>query len=163
MSLSLYEINSMIASFQYEFDEETGELLNADELDELELAKEEKIENLCLYIKSLRAEAKAIKEEEGNLAERRKAKENKADKLEEYVGATLSGNKFETPRVKVQWRKTESVEIPDDALVPDELCENTIIRKPNKKIVKARLKKYEDEGVEVPWARIVRKNSMSIK
>ena len=48
---TLYEINEKLLNFEFEIDEETGEILNAGELDNLELARDEKIENLCLYIK----------------------------------------------------------------------------------------------------------------
>lgn len=163
MALSLYEINEKILNFRYEIDEETGEILNIDELDELNMAFDEKIENLCLYAKSLRAEASAIKDEEKNLKERREAKEHKADNIEDYISRNLQGKKFETARVKVSWRKSESVEILNEDAVPERLLDIQVVRKPMKSEIKKELKRAEAEGREVPWARLNVNNNMSLK
>ena len=163
MALSLYEINEKILNFRYEIDEETGEILNIDELDKLNMAFDEKIENLCLYAKSLRAEASAIKDEEKNLKERREAKERKADNIEDYISRNLQGKKFETARVKVSWRKSESVEILNEDAVPERLLDIQVVRKPMKSEIKKELKRAEAEGREVPWARLNVNNNMSLK
>ena len=163
MALSLYEINEKILNFRYEIDEETGEILNIDELDELNMAFDEKIENLCLYAKSLRAEASAIKDEENNLKERREAKERKADNIEDYISRNLQGKKFETPRVKVSWRRSESVEILNEDAVPERFMDISVVRKPMKSEIKKELKRAEAEGREVPWARLNVNNNMSLK
>ena len=163
MALSLYEINEKILNFRYEIDEETGEILNIDELDELNMAFDEKIENLCLYAKSLRAEVSAIKDEEKNLKERREAKERKADNIEDYISRNLQGKKFETARVKVSWRKSESVEILNEDAVPERLLDIQVVRKPMKSEIKKELKRAEAEGREVPWARLNVNNNMSLK
>ena len=163
MALSLYEINEKILNFRYEVDEETGEILNIDELDKLNMAFDEKIENLCLYAKSLRAEASAIKDEEKNLKERREAKERKADNIEDYISRNLQGKKFETARVKVSWRKSESVEILNEDAVPERLLDISVVRKPMKSEIKKELKRAEAEGREVPWARLNVNNNMSLK
>ena len=70
--MTLYEINAALEAFESEVDEDTGEILNYDKLAELNMAKDEKRENIALYIKNLTAEAKAIREEEKALAERRR-------------------------------------------------------------------------------------------
>ena len=163
MALSLYEINEKILNFRYEIDEETGEILNIDELDELNMAFDEKIENLCLYAKSLRAEVSAIKDEEKNLKERREAKERKADNIEDYISRNLQGKKFETARVKVSWRKSESVEILNEDAVPERLLDIQVVRKPMRSEIKKELKRAEAEGREVPWARLNVNNNMSLK
>ena len=117
--MTLFELNKAIEDFDLIVDEETGEVLNIDELDALNLAKDEKIENVCLWIKNLEAEADAIKTEEKNLEARRKSKENKVKSLKGYVSYALGGKKFETPRVAVSYRKSESVKIDDDYVIPD--------------------------------------------
>lgn len=159
---SLYEINLKLATYEMEFDE-NGEWINEDELEAIHMEFDEKIENICLWVKNLRAEASAIKLEEKNLADRRKAKENKADRLEEYVAANLDGKKFETPRVKVSFRKSESVEIIDENAVPDNFVECKTERKPRKNDIKKFLKEAIANHVEVAWAKLNVKNSMSIK
>lgn len=106
---SLYEINNAIANFEPEIDEETGELLNSDLLDRLNMAREDKIESICLYVKNLNAEAAAIKAERDNLDERMKSKERKADSLKRYLAQALAGEKFESPKVKVSYRKSQQI------------------------------------------------------
>lgn len=160
MGLSLYEINKQIAEFRYDIDEETGEILNFDELEALNITRDEKIESLLLYVKSLRAEVSAIKSEEKSLEERRKAKENLADRIEEYAAANLHGKPFETARIRVSWRKSSSVEILNADAVPERFLDIQIVRKP----MKSEIKKYLDNtDEEVPWARINEKNNIQIK
>ena len=162
MALSLYEINSLIANYEMRFDED-GVWENESELDELNLAREEKIESICLWIKNLRAEASAIKDEEKNLADRYKAKMNKVDRLESYVSSNLQGKPLETSKVKVSWRKSESVEILNEDAVPERLLDIQVVRKPMKSEIKKELKRAEAEGREVPWARLNVNNNMSLK
>lgn len=163
MALSLYEINSLIANYEMVFDPDTGEWLNESDLDSLNLAREEKIESICLWIKNLRAEASAIKDEEKNLADRRKAKEAKADRLEEYVSSNLQGKPFETSKVKVTFRKSESVEILNEDAVPDSFLDIKVVRQPMKAEIKKRLKEAEAKGEEIPWARLNVKQNMNMK
>jgi len=163
VGLSLYEINEQIAKFQYDFDEETGEILNADALDVLELARDEKIESLCLYSKSLRAEAKAVGDEEKNLSDRKKGLLKKADGIDRYIEANLNGKPFKTARVVVNWRQSQAVIIPDDRLVPDRFTNCTVVRKPDKAVIKAYLKKAKETGEQVDWAILEERNNMSIK
>ena len=162
MSLSLYEINSLIANYEMRFDDD-GVWENESELDELNIAREEKIESICLWIKNLRAEASAIKDEEKNLTERRKAKENKADRLESYVASNLQGKPFETSKVKVSWRKSESVEILNEDAVPDSFLDIQVVRKPMKAEIKKRLKEAEAKGEDIPWAALEKKQNIQIK
>ena len=160
---SLYELNLKLATYEMEFDEETGEWLNENELDAIHMEREEKIENICLWVKNLRAEISAIKAEEKALADRRKAKEKKADNLEDYVALNLDGAKFETPRVKILWRKSESVEILDELKIPDEFLDISTVRKPIKAEIKKYLKGIEGSDETCEWARIDSKRNMSIK
>ena len=59
----LYEIMNEIENFDFEIDEETGEILNFDALDRLQVARDVKIENLCLWVKNLKSDAEAYKAE----------------------------------------------------------------------------------------------------
>ena len=157
--MTLFEINKAIMDFEFEIDEETGEILNANGLDELEIAKEEKIENIGLWIKNLLAEAEAVKHEKDNMAIRQKRLEKKAESLKGYLTYALDGEKFSTPRVAMSFRKSESVVIPDDAIVPDEYCNISVIKKPDKTVIKKALK----EGKEVLGAELVTKQNIQIK
>lgn len=157
--MNLYELNKAIADFDLEIDEETGEVLNADELDQITLARDEKIENIALWVKDLLAEAEAIKAEEHALAKRRKQAENKADWLKRYVAQALEGEKFKTPRVAISYRTSEAVEILDEDLIPEEFLMIKTEYKPDKKAIKDELK----VGGEVEGAVLVKRTSLQIK
>lgn len=159
---SLYELNAKLATYEMEYDED-GVWINEDELDAIHMERDEKIENVCLWAKNLRAEASAIKTEEKALSDRRKSKERKADSLEAYVASNLDGQKFETPRVKIQWRKSEAVEILDESKVPSEYMDISVVSKPIKAEIKKYLKGIEGSGETCDWARLDKRNSMSIK
>lgn len=115
--MNLYEIDRRLESLfitMCEVDPETGELLYpeaADELEALSELRETKLESALCYIKNLRAEAKAIREEETRLAARRMALENAERRMKQYVSDSLHGEKFQTARVAVSYRKSASVEV----------------------------------------------------
>ena len=71
MNVSLYEISAdfLAALDAMEVDPDTGELLNADQLDALSAAFDEKAEATALYIKNLTAFVGNVKAEEAALAE----------------------------------------------------------------------------------------------
>jgi len=160
---SLYELNARILSFEMEFDAETGEWINESDLDLLQMERDEKIEQICLWIKNLRAEAQMVTAEAKNLTDRAKNLTNKADNLERYVAGNLDGKPFKTSKVNVTWRKSESVNITDESLIPDRFMDIQVVRKPVKKTIKAYLKEAEAKGEEVPWAKIEQKNNPTIK
>ncbi len=157
--MTLFEINKAILEFDYEIDEETGEILNAEALDALQLAREEKIEGVGLWIKNLQAEAEAVKKEKDAMADRQRRLEKKAESLKDYLAYALKGEKFSTPRIAMTFRKSESVLIPDEALLDDRFVNITMIKKPDKKLIKDTLK----AGREVPGAELVTKQNLQIK
>ena len=157
--MTLFEINKAILEFDYEIDEETGEILNAEALDALQLARDEKIEGVGLWIKNLTAEAEAVKKEKDAMAERQRRLEKKAESLKDYLAYALQGEKFSTPRIAISWRKSESVLIPDEALLDDRFVNITMIKKPDKKLIKDTLK----AGREVPGAELITKQNLQIK
>ena len=110
---TLYELVKEIEDFQFVIDEETGEILNFDELDALQLEKNTKVENICLLIKNLRSDAEAYKNEKNSFEQKRKQAENKADRLTAYVQYILAGDKFKSSKVNVSYRKSEKVICPD--------------------------------------------------
>lgn len=157
--MTLYEIDKALMDFEFEIDEETGEVLNASDLDELQMAREQKIENIGLYIKNLEAEKEAVKHEKDNFADREKRLGKKIDSLKGYLTYALQGEKFSTPKVAVSFRKSESLLVKDEYLVPDKYCEYTMLRKPNKKNIKDALKK----GEEIMGVELVEKQNISVK
>jgi hypothetical protein len=135
-------------------DTETGEVISEEEFDQLNIDREEKIESVVLWIKNLKAEAKAIKDEEENLAKRRKSLESKADSLTRFISRILMGSKFKTARASVSYRKSKSVNIIGD--VPEEFLR--VKTEPNKTAIKEYL---ATESCD--WAEMQENKSVVIK
>lgn len=153
--MTLYEINTALMAL---IDDETGEITDFDKFSELEMTLAEKRENILLWIKNLNADAKAIREEEKTLAERRKVIENKAENLRKYIESDLAGEKFKTARVSVSYRKSTAVNVLDLSAIPAEYLR---VKEPeaDKTAIKEALKNGEViEGVE-----LVENVSMQIK
>ena len=157
--MTLFDIDKALMDFELEVDEETGEILNAEELDALQMAREDKIEGVGLWIKNLEAEAAAVKAEKDAMADRQKRLEKKAESLKKYLGYALNGEKFSTPKIALSWRRSESVVITDEALLPDNCLNVTIVKKPDKKVIKDALK----AGKEIMGAELVEKQNLQIK
>ena len=158
--MTIYEINEQILNC---IDPETGEIIDIDKLNELELERDAKIENVACWIKELKAEAEAIKAEKLVLAERQKVAENKAESLKKWLAYALQGEKFKTAKCSVSFRKTESVEVTDEGLSNlmkehDELLTYKA-PEPNKKAIKDALK----DGLNVEGVQLVQNTSTIIK
>ncbi|WP_432629017.1 siphovirus Gp157 family protein [Brotaphodocola sp.] len=159
----LYEIDQAITdAWLSAVDPETGEIIDEEAktaLDALEMEKGQKVENILLWAKDLRAKSGAIKAEAKNMTARANEKDALADKLEEYAARALAGEKFETTRVKVTWRKSQVVEY--TGLVED--LPKECIRQKLPEVDKAELKKLLKAGAEIPGAKLVTRNNMQIK
>lgn len=153
--MTLYEIDAAILDC---IDTETGEIVDADKLNALQMAREEKVEAVALWIKDLTAEAAALKAEKQAFAERQAAAEKKAESLRKWLSDALAGQKFKTTRVAVSFRKTESVDVPDVWALGDEYLKFADPT-PDKQKIKAALK----AGEAVTGAALVEGQSMTIK
>lgn len=161
--MTLYEINAQILSC---IDEETGEIINSEQLDTLQLAKDEKLENIGLYVKNLTSEIEAIRAEEKALAERRKAKENKVESLTNYLAWALNGQAFETARMSVKYTKSKALEITDAELLTyylQNMGYENCLKYSLPEIKKAEVTKLIKEGLEIPAAQIVERQSLKVK
>lgn len=159
--MTLYELTQAMANFDFDIDDETGEILNADELDQLEMDRNEKLKNCVLYYKNLKAEAEALKAEKQALAKRQQAAERKAERMKEYLDFNLQGEKFapeDDVRVRVSYRKSESVECPDWTQVSDEY-----LRYKDPELDKTKIKKAIKAGETVKGCSLVVNNKIQIK
>lgn len=151
---TLYGINRAIEDC---VDLETGEIVDFDRLENLQMERKEKISNIACWVKDLNAEAKAIKEERMALAKRQLAAERKAESLKEYLKTALAGERFKDARCSISFRKTQHLEIEDDASIPDEFvkCFRTVD--------KAGLTKALKEGGVVEGVSLVEGQSIQIR
>ena len=139
----LYEIDKDIEEFEWEIDPDTGEILNPNALDDLQMEREAKIEGVGLKIKNLTAELDAVKREKDAFTKRAKSLEADIEGYKGFLVQALQGEKFSTAKVAMSFRKSESVLVKDEYLIPDSYCNFTTVRKPDKKAIKDALKKGE--------------------
>lgn len=159
--MNLYEIDNAILEC---IDIETGEVVDAEKLNELQMERDTKIENVALWYKDLKAEAEAIKAENNALAERQKVAENKAESLKKWLAYALQGEKFSTAKCVVSFRNTESVEVTDEGLKNLMLGGNDELLtyadpKPNKTAIKQAIK----DGLNVAGVQLIQNTSTIIK
>lgn len=155
--MNLYEIEDAILEC---VDTETGDILDIEKLEALEIERDAKISNLACWVKELRSDAAAIKAEKDNLDKRMKAKENLADRISNYLQNFLNGAKFEDSRCAISYRKSESTEIADGLdlnTLPDECKKITVTA--NKTAIKEALK----GGAKIDGCALVVKNNIQIK
>lgn len=163
--MNLYEINVEIEKAINDLfataDAETGEVNQEamDRLTDLQMQRDEKLDNIGAYIKNLLAEAKMLKDEEAALKARREAKEKKAENLKKYLASVLDGKPFESVRVKCSWRSSDAVSIPDESLIPKKFMVKKIEFKPDKNLIKEILK----AGKKVKGATLETRNNLQIK
>ena len=153
--MKLYEIDEAITKC---VDAETGEIIDAEQLDKLYMEKDEKLENIALWIKDLKAEAEALKAEKMAFAERQKVAENKMESLKKYLAYALDGKAFKSTRASVSFRKSQAVEITDIY----KLDEN-YLRYKEPEADKTAIKEALKAGKTVAGATLVENTSVIIK
>lgn len=153
---SLYEIDQAIMEC---IDFESGEILDAERLDALQMQRQDKIESVALWIKNLSADAIAYKAEKEAFAEREKAALKKIESLKGWIAGALGGQKFSTWRCAVTFRRSEAVEIEDDCNLPQYLLNEKVTYTPNKTAIKEAIK----AGEEIPGCKLVERMNPTIK
>ena len=163
--MTLYEIDKNIEALVNAVDPETGEItVDNDALDALLMERDAKLENIACYIKNLVAEAKAIKEEETALSARRKTTEKKAERLKDYLTYALQGEKFQTAKCAVSFRKSSAVEV-DDCFVEwaHTSGNEELLRYKEPEVNKTAVKERLAGGEEFDFARLVQNVSILVK
>jgi hypothetical protein len=153
--MTIYDIDKAILACV----DEDGEIINIKAFEALQITRFDKIDGITSWHKQLIAEAEAIKTERASLYERQKQKENQAERLKGFLSETLHGEKFESARNKISWRKSEPVIIMDDSLIPREYMREKITHEPDKIAIKDAIK----SGGEVPGAEIKERLNIQIK
>lgn len=156
--MTIYEIDDAIRALV----NEDGEIEDFEAFEQLHMERDAKIENTGLWIKELLAEADAIKKEREALKEREDAARRKAERLKGYLAQALGGEKFQTARISVSWRKSEAVEITREC---EAWCRENgaFLRQKEPDIDKAGIKDALKEGGTVPGASLVTKQNIQIK
>ena len=123
-------------------------------------AAAEKLEGTACYVRELKAEADAIKAEEERLAKRRKALENKSERLKNYMMPALEamGGKVKGVMASVRIGKSQAVTVFDLDALPDAFKRVVTKVDPDKVALKKALKAGED----IPGAALEDRHSVVI-
>ena len=86
--MTLYEIDNRLLSL---VDEETGEITDLEKFSELQMARDEKIENCALWFKNLKAESEAIRNEEKHWQIGAECWKTVWKRIKRYISEALGG------------------------------------------------------------------------
>lgn len=153
---SLYEIDQAIMDC---IDTETGEILDYEKLNGLQMQRDKKVEGVACWIKNLVADAAAYKAEKEAFAERERVAARKAERLKEWLVMALEGQKFSSSRCAVSFRRSETVEVDDVQRIPPNLLRVKTTVDPDKTAIKTMLK----AGQEIEGCRLVEKLNPQVK
>lgn len=155
--MNLYDIKEeLLTAIEYGCDPETGEQLEGydleNKLNELSMKLDDKIENIGAYIKNLRADSDAFGNEIDVLKNRKKAIDNKINRLTEYLSKFMKDNeidKLSTPKVKISFRKSQKVNVTDINKLPKKFISEKVTIEPIKTLLKQYLKTNKLDGAEL--------------
>lgn len=153
---NLYEIDQGILSC---LDAETGEIIDGQRLNALLMERDAKIEGVALWIKNLESDILALKAEKEAFAEREAQARKKVEGLKKWIAEALEGQKFNTAKCAVSFRRSEKVEVDDVALVPAELLRVKTTVEADRAAIKEAIK----EGREIKGCRLVESINTQIK
>lgn len=161
---NIYELKDQIkACIQYDEEHvvsvDDGEILNLQQFEALQMERDAKVEGLACYIKNKLAEAEAIYAEINVLSYRAEAKKKEVERCKAYLAGALYGEKFETPRCKITWRKSDVCNVLSMEEIPDEYKRTKVTVDADKTAIKKAIK----AGAEVPGAEVIQKLNMTLK
>ena len=152
--MRLYDIPKEIETC---VDTETGEIIDIERLDALQMERDEKVGNIACFIKDLAAEEKAIGEEIKALERRKIAAGNKKENLKQYLAGFLDGQRLKDARCSIGYRRTSHLEIAEDASIPDEFLKRTVT------VDKAGLTKAIKDGGVIEGVSLVEGQNIQIR
>lgn len=165
-NLTLYEIShDYLQALDAFTDPEADIPLEAamDTLEGIEGQLQEKAVNVAKFMQNLDATARAIKEAEQQMARRRKAIENRARWIKDYLKNNMEAagiTKIESSWFRLAIQKNpEAVEIIDEASLPDDFKTEVV----TVKIDKAAIKQAICDGAEVPGAMLTQGTRLAIR
>lgn len=121
-----------------------------------------KAENYVKVIRSVEGDISVIDAEIKRLKELRDGKSKVVDRMKEAISTAMTAfrvDKIETSLMKLSFRKSESVEILDENLIPEQYKLSRVVVNPDKILIKKLIK----SGESVPGAEVVEKVNLQIK
>lgn len=173
---SLYKISQDILDIvnneQEILDEADETWLEADRLsleakfDQLNMDFNEKLSNVCKFMRECETNALKFKSEAVRLAKLAEKESNMAFRMKEYVSDILQAqkiDKLDLDLFKLSFRESASLEIIDESLVPDQFKAREVVEtiKIDKVKIKSFLKTFPSVP-SVPWVQLNVKQNLQI-
>lgn len=160
---TLYEIDAAILEC---IDTETGEVVDVEKLEGLQMQREEKIEAVALWYKNLCADAAAYKAEKESFAEKEAAAKKKIEGLKNWLDYALNGQKLATRRVTINFRKSKVVEIENETAFIRSAQANgqdDLLTYKEPTISKTAVRAAIEAGQDITGAHLVERRNIQIK
>ena len=181
MNKTLFEIqDQMMNLLDYGGDSETGEIIEDEEefnklYDSIQLDLETKLDNTNCLCKMLDGELDVIDKEIKRLTAEKKSRENKIkwlrSRVDYFVKRQFTNDngeldtegvhnyKLSLPHSKISYRKSESVEVTNQDLIPSKFIKKIVEEKPDKVAIKEAIK----SGKDVSGVNLVTNYNLQIK
>ena len=160
--MTLYELTNDLLTLQAEQENaDIDDQVFRDTLEGLDGAFEDKCDGWAKWIRGMKADAQAIKDEEARLALRRKRMETTISKAEDTMAQymrVVGKTKFKTALFSYGFRKSQAVEITNESDLP----KWALIPQPAK-VSKTEIKEHLKNGETVPGAKLVENESLQIR
>jgi len=165
--MKLYEISQDYINFMTQLENgDIPEIAVNDTLQAIQGDFNSKADNIACLIKSLTADAIAIKKERDKLYEREKTKKAQAERLSKYLlqeMQAINKNKLETPRNVISLRKSKSIKVDENFIdwAKGNNADLLTFKEPsaNKSAIKDLIK----SGQEVPYCKLIENQNLTIK
>ena len=167
-NLSLYTLSNDY-NHAFEFLNDPDQNLTAAEINDslanIELDVKDKAINVAKFLRNMEATAEAIKAAEGEMLKRRKALENRATALKEYLKNNMESTgivKIECPYFKLSIAKNPpALDVFDAAAIPASYKRTETVT--TQHIDKAAIKKAITAGKQIQGARVISGTRLVIK
>lgn len=160
---TLYELNGYAAEIYDALQgTEDPDLRNAliDKLADIEIARDEKIKNYCIVIKSLRANAAMYADEAKRLeAEKDKLNDSADRALSRLRGLVAEGEEWANGVHSFKWTHSKAVKVVDEKSIPTAYMREILKYEPDKKQIAADLKC----GATIPGVELEERCNLTIK
>lgn len=165
-TMNIFEIEEGIRTLYDSLLDEEGNIDPevVEQLEQMTLKREEKIENTALYAKNIDYEIEALKVEKKKIEDRIRSRQKKQDWIKNLLSQTLEGQKFETEKARVTFRKSTQVQV-DDGFIDyakyrfPELVKTKVTESPDKTKIKDILK----NGGNLEHCELITKQNISVR
>jgi len=129
------------------------------ELDSVVDAIEVKAEACAWMMKQMESESEAFDKLAKHFAAKAKYRSNAASRLKDYIAYCLMGNTLKTKSFSFGWRKSVSVEVLDEGLIPEQYKRIKTVIEPEKKLIKQDI----EAGATIPGVCLKENMNLQVK